>query len=291
MHYYQFNIADYRKDTQHLSPIEHYIYRELMDWYYLDEKPIPKKTQLVIRRLRLVSENNQDLENVLQEFFTETDSGWEHGRIEGEIGRYHAKADTARANGSKGGRPKKPKKTHPDILANPEITRSKANQEPLTINQLKEKEQKEIADRVITDLNAKAGKGYKLIDTNRKPIIARLNNGFTESDCLKVIANRCQKWLGTEQDEYLRPETLFRASKFEGYLNDKGAPNGKPNNPGGGNAAPKQTAAQRIAARRQQLAAQSPDMGVVATHDGDVWPPVDESAGRGTQRYLASGNS
>lgn len=134
MHYYQFNIADYRKDTQHLSAIEHYIYRELMDWYYLDEQPIPKKTQLVIRRLRLVSENNQDLTNVLEEFFTETDEGWSHGRIDDEIERYHARVDTAKANGSKGGRPKKPKKTQSVNSANPIITEPKANQEPRTNN-------------------------------------------------------------------------------------------------------------------------------------------------------------
>lgn len=135
MHYYSFNIADYRKDTQHLTPIEHYIYRELMDWYYLDETSIPRKTQLVLRRLRLVSENNQDLQNVLEEFFIEGEEGWSHGRIETEIAAYKAKADTARVNGSKGGRPKKPKKTQPVNLANPEKTGSKANHKPITNNQ------------------------------------------------------------------------------------------------------------------------------------------------------------
>lgn len=139
MHYYQFNIADYRKDTQHLSPIEHYIYRELMDWYYLDEAPIPRETQRVIRRLRLVSENNQDVQNVLDEFFTDTEKGWVHGRIESEIAKYRAKAETAKANGSKGGRPKKPKKTQPVNLANPEKTGSKANHKPITNNQVKDK--------------------------------------------------------------------------------------------------------------------------------------------------------
>jgi len=134
MHYYQFNIADYRKDTQHLTPIEHYIYRELIDWYYLDETPIPSKTQLVMRRLRLVSENNQELINVLEEYFTETENGWIHGRIEHEINTYKQRADIARANGSKGGRPKKPRKTKSVNLANPEITKGKANHKPLTIN-------------------------------------------------------------------------------------------------------------------------------------------------------------
>jgi uncharacterized phage protein (TIGR02220 family) len=228
MHYYQFNIADYRKDTQHLSPIEHYIYRELMDWYYLDEQPIPKKTQLVIRRLRLVSENNQDLENVLQEFFVETETGWYHKRIEEEIGKYHAKADTARANGSKGGRPKKPKKTQPVILANPGITGSKANHKPLTINQEPSNTDCQAdrltvaADRVIEKLNTVAGKSFRHTKTNRGAVVSRLKEGFTEEDCFKVIENRTQKWLGTPQDEYLRPSTLFRPGNFEGYLNDNG---------------------------------------------------------------------
>ena len=73
MHYYQFNIGDYRADTAHLSIIEHGIYRQLIDWYYLDEKPIPKETQVVMRRLRLGSDEQHYLTNVLNDFFVLTD--------------------------------------------------------------------------------------------------------------------------------------------------------------------------------------------------------------------------
>ena len=76
MHYYKFNIADYRKDTGHLSTIEHGIYRQLIDWYYLDEQPIPAETQLVSRRLRLGSEELKFLENVLSDFFVLDKSGY-----------------------------------------------------------------------------------------------------------------------------------------------------------------------------------------------------------------------
>ncbi len=70
MNYYQFHVGDYRADTSHLSVIEHAIYRQLLDWYYLDEKPIPKETQMVIRRLRLGSDSEtQSLKNVLSDFF------------------------------------------------------------------------------------------------------------------------------------------------------------------------------------------------------------------------------
>jgi len=138
MHYYSFNIADYRKDTTHLTPIEHYIYRSLIDWYYLDEQKIPKRTQSVMRRLGLGSELLDSLKNVLEDFFILDDEGWTHPRIEQELAKYQARADIARVNGSKGGRPKKPsgkaKKTKSVSSGNPEKTKSKANQEPITNN-------------------------------------------------------------------------------------------------------------------------------------------------------------
>lgn len=139
MHYYKFNIADYRKDTQHLTPMEHYIYRELMDWYYLDEAPIVNDSAKITRRVRLGYENEQLLQNVLDDFFTLDGDYWVHGRIEREIELYRVNADIARVNGSKGGRPRKPRKTQPVNLANPDVTQTKANHKPLTINQYKDK--------------------------------------------------------------------------------------------------------------------------------------------------------
>jgi len=136
MHYYQFNVADYRKDTTHLTPMEHFIYRTLMDWYYLDEQPIPKETQLVLRRLGLGSDGLSILQNVLSDFFYESEEGYKHERIEDELAKYRHKAETARVNGTKGGRPKKPKKTQLVKNRNPEKTGSKANHKPITNNQI-----------------------------------------------------------------------------------------------------------------------------------------------------------
>jgi len=143
MHYYKFNIADYRKDTAHLTPIEHYIYRQLIDWYYLDEKPIPKETQSVIRRLSLGMDMVNHLDNVLNDFFVEEESGWSHKRIDAEIEQYHEKAETNAKNGKKGGRPKKqqltddekPEKTQSVISGNRAESEKKPNHKPLTINQ------------------------------------------------------------------------------------------------------------------------------------------------------------
>ena len=94
MHYYQFNIADYRKDTVHLQPIEHYIYRTLIDWYYLDEQPIPNDLPLILRRLSLPKDFENQLNNVLTDFFTLNEM-WYHQRIEDEIAAYKAQIEQA----------------------------------------------------------------------------------------------------------------------------------------------------------------------------------------------------
>ena len=132
MHYYKFNIADYRKDTGHLSTLEHGIYRQLIDWQYLDEKPLPLETQVVSRRLRLGSDDEQkSLENVLSEFFEKSDKGYFQKRIRMEIKDYQENADKNRRNGKLGGRPSKTQSVSSGL---PKETQAKGNHKPLTIN-------------------------------------------------------------------------------------------------------------------------------------------------------------
>lgn len=137
MHYYKHHIGDYRRDTAHLSLLEHGVYRQLLDWYYLEESPIPKETQTVFRRLSARTQDEQKaVENVLNDFFTLTESGWVNGRCCVELADYHGHAEVNRANGKLGGRPKK---THSVISGNPDHNPSESennlNHKPLTINQ------------------------------------------------------------------------------------------------------------------------------------------------------------
>ena len=89
------------------------------------------------------------------------------------------------------------------------------------------------ATDVIDYLNAKTGSSYRATtEANVKPIRARLNDGFSVEDCKKVIDIKAGQWLNTEQAKYLRPETLFRPSKFEGYLNEcRGKPSTRGDSP------------------------------------------------------------
>ena len=78
---------------------------------------------------------------------------------------------------------------------------------------------KETYEAVVSHLNARAGTKYKATTAKTKTAIhARLEEGFTLDDFKTVIDKKANEWLGTEYEQYLRPETLF-GTKFESYLN------------------------------------------------------------------------
>ena len=79
----------------------------------------------------------------------------------------------------------------------------------------------EATERVIAHLNATCGTAYRLGSAKSRQLVgARLREGFSAEDCERVIDNMAARWLGDERmRRYLRPETLFNATKFEGYLN------------------------------------------------------------------------
>ena len=84
----------------------------------------------------------------------------------------------------------------------------------------------EIAENVINYLNQKTGKKFTTKPINAKPIVARIKDGYVLDDFHWVIDKKCHDWLGTNFQEYLRPDTLF-GNKFETYINtrnDKSSP-------------------------------------------------------------------
>jgi len=128
MHYYQFNIGDYIKNTIHLSLMEDLAYRRLLDMYYDSEKPIPTDIPWVSRRLRM---DTDVVQNVLNEFFELSSEGYKNHRADLEIASYHEYMAKQKANGSKGGRPKKTQ-TKPTV--NPDLTQNNLKQQTTNIN-------------------------------------------------------------------------------------------------------------------------------------------------------------
>jgi uncharacterized protein YdaU (DUF1376 family) len=134
MNYYNFHIGDYISHTIHLSLEEDLAYRRLLDMYYDTELPIPNNIPLVSRKIRISAEV---VKTVLDEFFELTEEGFKNFRADNEIAEYQRFIEKQKANGSKGGRPKK---SHRKPTANPTQSQKKPNQEPITNNQEPNKE-------------------------------------------------------------------------------------------------------------------------------------------------------
>lgn len=77
----------------------------------------------------------------------------------------------------------------------------------------------EVYESIISYLNSKAGTGFKSQTNSYRTFInARLKNGYELEDFYTVIDNKCNEWIGTDFQKFLRPETLF-GNKFDSYLN------------------------------------------------------------------------
>jgi len=129
MYYYQHHIGDYRKDTSHLSLLEHGIYRQLLDLYYISEKPLDKKS------IRLIGARTDHeittAELILNEFFEKKGTKYIHKRCDEEILNYKSKIFNAKESANK--RWSNNNKLQ-DAKALPTQCERNANQEPITKN-------------------------------------------------------------------------------------------------------------------------------------------------------------
>jgi uncharacterized phage protein (TIGR02220 family) len=73
---------------------------------------------------------------------------------------------------------------------------------------------------VLDFLNARAGRHFRPVPQSLKFIEARLFEGVTLQDLKTLTVRKCREWLGTEHAKYLRPETLFNATKCHSYLGE-----------------------------------------------------------------------
>jgi len=81
----------------------------------------------------------------------------------------------------------------------------------------------DIARQVIEYLNLVSGSNYQHVESNNKLIRARIEEGRTFEDIKAVIDRKNQEWPpGNQQRQYLRPSTLFNATKFNDYYGQIG---------------------------------------------------------------------
>ena len=107
--------------------------------------------------------------------------------------------------------------------SNESKSKSKSIEKEIDINsadsETKKSKFSEDTEEIISYLNSKAGTHYRNVDSNRKLITARMKEGYTVEDFKTVIDKKCDEWKGTDMQQFIRPVTLFQASKFENYLN------------------------------------------------------------------------
>ena len=104
MNYYPRHIGDYIGATAHLSMLEDGAYTRLMDWYYLDEQPIPNDPRAIYRRCRAQSpEEREAVDVILHEYFCldEDANAFRHSRIDEELRTYRDKSAKASAAANK----------------------------------------------------------------------------------------------------------------------------------------------------------------------------------------------
>ena len=134
MHYYPFNIGDYRRDTSHLSLLEHGIYRQLLDTYYLSEQPLCGDDAKLMRTHGIrTKEEAEAFKNVLKDFFELKDGLYIHKGCEKNLDQYRQKSEKASQSAkARWHKDAKTMRTHSERNANGMLTN---NQEPITNNQ------------------------------------------------------------------------------------------------------------------------------------------------------------
>ena len=94
------------------------------------------------------------------------------------------------------------------------------NQQQSNNTTKKKEKDNNIYSLVIDYLNSKANTKFRASTKNTQSYInARVREGYKLEDFIIVIDTKCDDWLGTEWERYLRPATLF-GTKFENYLNE-----------------------------------------------------------------------
>ena len=179
------------RDTAHLSPVEECFYRRALDWYYVNEKPLPLDLNQVNRYLRANTKTDKvAVVTVLSDFFKKTASGFVHTRCEIELEKFRSKADANRENGKLGGRPKKNSnlKNHDGFCSVSDgfisETQNNLNQEPITNNQ------EPVTNINSADESAPQNPKPKRVTKKQLAIEALVKLGVDEKCAISVIEKR-----------------------------------------------------------------------------------------------------
>lgn len=232
MNYYPHHIGDFDRATRHLTRIERSIYRDLLDVYYETEQPITLDLPKLKRKILANTEQESTaVEQVLNEFFTETPTGWFHSRCDEEILAYQSNS-TQKSVAGKASAAARAARKHQALNGNSTdvatpveqtLNGTSTNQEPITINHKPVTKDKKAAPSAYADLLIDVApqvvNDWKEHRRTKKAAITRtvieqikreaVKAGFTLEEALVTSCNK--NWVGFDAD-WLQPKTSGIAS-------------------------------------------------------------------------------
>lgn len=190
MHYYQFNIGDYRRQTGHLSLVEHGIYRSLLDTYYLTEEPLCADHAKIMRSHSIRTEEERTaLVNVLSDFFELTEDGYHQASCHEQIDKYREKSEKAKKSANARWKGANASKSNANALRT--VCGEDANHKPITNN-------------------------HKPITTNQEPLVKDKVKRFVKPTPEELVAHF-----------ELKQSNSVEAEKFFNYYESNGWKVGK----------------------------------------------------------------
>jgi uncharacterized protein YdaU (DUF1376 family) len=187
MHYYQFHIGDYKSHTSHLTVIEDCAYRRLLDFYYLNEKPINQRD--VARQINM-REYEQDVLTILNEFFISSSEGFINPRADKVIAQYKEFSEAGKRGAAKRWATPPNQEANGEANSPPNATPiATINHKPVTINHIntpdgvdilvwqdfvsmRKKKRAPITDRVVEGLQKEAEiAGWSLNDALKECVV------------------------------------------------------------------------------------------------------------------------
>ncbi|EIZ2460203.1 conserved phage C-terminal domain-containing protein [Cronobacter sakazakii] len=143
----------------------------------------------------------------------------------------HSESGRSESEGSEAGRPESERPENrkngasqgPESGHDPSVT---SKQEPSDKKPSRQVVGQPDAEQLITDkaiavlkhLNLVTGARYQNSKSSLENIRARLREGHSVDDLQLVVDYKHEHWHDTDMYDYMRPQTLFIPSKFEGYL-------------------------------------------------------------------------
>lgn len=209
MIFYKFFPADYALATRHLSNTENLCYRLMLDLYYHRDGDVKNDCKWIAKKINMIGEEEK-VQKIIDEFFVVNGERISQRRADSEISETMRRSVSASASA-------KTRWGHLNAVNGNDAPNDAHS--PHMPPAAKEKPKNILAaERVLTYLNHLTDRYYRPTKATLAMISARLKD-YSEGDIIAVISSKCREWENDpKMEKYLRPATLFSASKFDSYF-------------------------------------------------------------------------